>query len=332
MTTKPLAQEFLFQRIRELLPPQYSLADTVSEILHVSNDSAYRRIRNETPLLFEEAKLLCDHFKLSLDQLFQVNNNSVLFQSINLESMTNGFDNYLKGILYQLKGAAESAQSEIIYLTKDCPLFHNFAFQPLFAFRYFFWMKTILRNAEFQDEAFNFSALPAATQALGQEISKLYNNITSTEIWNTECMNSSILQIEYYKDAGYFSSASDIRAIYEALEETIHHLKRQAEIGVKFLPGENYKMKKKNYQFFYNRIILGDNTILLLNEQGKTIYLNYDVLNYMITRDIQFCNHAHLEMENLMKRSTLISETSEKQRNIFFGILLAKVIDRKKNL
>src|SRR5437773_8907719 len=91
MTTKPLAQEFLFQRIRELLSPQHSLADTVSDILHVSNDSAYRRIRNETPLLLEEAKLLCDHFGLSLDQLFHVNNNSVLFQTVLIDSHQNSF-------------------------------------------------------------------------------------------------------------------------------------------------------------------------------------------------------------------------------------------------
>jgi hypothetical protein len=47
------AQEFLFQRIKELLPPSESLTDVVSEILHVSSDSAYRRIRNETPLVLE---------------------------------------------------------------------------------------------------------------------------------------------------------------------------------------------------------------------------------------------------------------------------------------
>jgi hypothetical protein len=332
MTTKPLAQEFLFQRIRELLPPQYSLADTISEILHVSNDSAYRRIRNETPLLLEEAKLLCDHFKLSLDQLFQVNNNSVMFHRIILDSSENSFENYLKGILQQLKGATELAQTEIIYLTKDFPLFHMFAYEPFYSFRYFFWMKTILRHPDFQEIDFSFSLLPAHILSLGQEIIKLYNRVASTEIWNTECVNSTILQIEYYKDAGFFSSASDIRAIYDSAEETLNHIKIQAENGVKFSPGESSGMKKKNFRFFNNRIVLGDNTIILLNEQGKTVYLNYEVLNYMITRDTGFCNQAHLEMENLMKRSTLISETSERQRNIFFGILLGKIRDRKKNL
>jgi len=34
----------------------------------------------------------------------------------------------------------------------------------------------------------------------------------------------------------------------------------------------------------------------------------------------------------MMKKSTQISQTGEKQRNIFFGILLNKIKDRKKNL
>ena len=44
------SQEFLFHRIKELLPPHASLVDTVAEILHISSDSAYRRIRGETPV------------------------------------------------------------------------------------------------------------------------------------------------------------------------------------------------------------------------------------------------------------------------------------------
>ena len=56
--TTTLAQDFLFQRIKEMLPQHVSMVDVVSEVLHVSSDSAYRRIRGETPLVLEEAKQL----------------------------------------------------------------------------------------------------------------------------------------------------------------------------------------------------------------------------------------------------------------------------------
>jgi hypothetical protein len=50
------SQEFLFQRIKELLPPHASLVDTVANILHVSSDSAYTRYSRRNPDVLDEAR------------------------------------------------------------------------------------------------------------------------------------------------------------------------------------------------------------------------------------------------------------------------------------
>jgi hypothetical protein len=131
-------QEYLFQRIREKLTPEISLANRIAELLCVSNDSAYRRIRGETPLVLEEAKVLCDAYNISLDQLLQTKKNSVIFTSKPIDSSHYSFKNYLLDIRDQLKLLASFDQKEIIYLSKDFVLFHNFSSHFLFAFRYFF--------------------------------------------------------------------------------------------------------------------------------------------------------------------------------------------------
>jgi hypothetical protein len=325
------AQEFLFQRIKEILPPSASLTDAVSEILHVSNDSAYRRIRNETPLVLEEAKLLCDHFHLSLDQVLHIKSNSILFENIRINQQYS-YEKYLADLLKLVQYVNSFNQKEIIYLTKDLPFFHNFYFKPLISFRYFFWMKTILQHPDYVTKAIDINGVSPEIEAMSKELTKGYTQIPSTEIWNTECINSAISQIEFYKDRGLFSSAADIRLVYQSVEETIIHLKAQAEYGCKFLPGENPQTKKNNFNFFYNRVALADNTILVTTDNIKTVYLNYDVLNYMVTRDENFCNQCHEDLQNMMRKATVISRTSEKQRNIFFGILLAKIEDRKMKL
>ncbi len=71
---------------------------------------------------------------------------------------------------------------------------------------------------------------------------------------------------------------------------------------------------------------------MVVTDRVKTVFLNYDVLNYMYTRDETFTEPCYIDMQNMMKKSTLISQTGEKQRNIFFGILMNKIKDRKKNL
>lgn len=315
-----------------MLASSESLTDTVSEILHVSSDSAYRRIRNETPLVLDEAKLLCEHFHLSLDQVLNTRSNSVLFENVRINNQEYSYEAYLSDLIKLVQFINSFSQKEVIYLTKDIPIFHNFYFKPLIAFRYFFWMKTILQHPEYATRTIDLNDVPPAIETMSKELIKGYTGIPSTEILNTESINSLISQIEFYKDSGVFSSAADIQKVYEAVKETILHMKMQVEHGCKFMPGENPRTKKTNYNFFYNRVVLGDTTILVKTGDTKTVYLNYDVLNYMTTHDVNFCNQCDEDLQNLMRRATVISQSSEKQRNIFFGILLAKIEDRQKKI
>jgi hypothetical protein len=326
------SQEFLFQRIKELLPPNASLADTVAEILHISSDSAYRRIRGETPVVLDEARELCQHFKLSLDQLLHVQSGSTLFQNVRIDLKNYSYEKYLADLIRQVEYVNSFEQKEIIYLTKDMPIFHNFYYKPLIAFRYFFWMKNIIQHPDFQERDFELTCVSPEIEKLSRDLVFAYNKVPSAEIWNTESINAVILQIEFYKDAGFFSSAADIKAVYESLEETFVHLKNEAEYGCKFMPDENHESKKNNFRLFYNRVILGDNTIMVSTDGIKTVFINYDVLNYMVSKDEAFCNPLYADMQQMMKKSTLISQTSEKQRNIFFNIMLNKINERKKNL
>ena len=324
-------QDHLFQQIREKLPPSASLADVISDLLHVSTDSAYRRIRGETPLVLEEAAVLCKQFSLSLDTLLSLKGSAVTFMPTQLNNDHYTFEQYLKDILTSFQHIDAHQQKNIIYLTKDVPLFYHFMLRPLFAFRYFFWMKSILQHPDFIGLKFSMDFLPSHIERTGQEILKLYNNIPTTEIWNTECVNSVIGQIEYYREAGYFHSDEDVETVYDALRKTLEHLKTQAEYGCKFLPGENPLSKKNNYSLFYNRVVLGDNTILVETDGKRTLYLIYDVLNYMATQDTKFCQEVYTKMQMLIKRGTIISNVSEKQRSVFFNILLRKIPSRVLN-
>ena len=179
------AQEFLFQRIKEMLPPSVSLTDVVSEILHVSSDSAYRRIRNETPLVLQEAKQLCEHFGLSLDQVLSLKSNSILFENIRINNQQYSYKKYLSDIIGLLKQIGSFKHKEVIYLTKDVPLFHNFYFKPLIAFRFHFWMKTILQHPGYATKTIDLNGVSPEIETLSMELIKAYTQVPSIEIWNT---------------------------------------------------------------------------------------------------------------------------------------------------
>jgi len=77
---------------------------------------------------------------------------------------------------------------------------------------------------------------------------------------------------------------------------------------------------------------LGDNSFLVLLEGTKMALVTHTVINYMQTRDINFCENMYDYVQSLMKRSTLISKVSEKERSKFFRILKERIARRKETL
>src|SRR5664279_1657436 len=100
---QPGVQQIFFQHVKSNLAAHLSLVDEVAELLNISNDSAYRRIRGEKPLSFEELKILCAHYKISLDQLFHLNNNSFLFSGPLISKDNFGIEMYLENQMKKLK-------------------------------------------------------------------------------------------------------------------------------------------------------------------------------------------------------------------------------------
>src|SRR5215475_1504041 len=99
---QPDVQQLFFQHVKNNLPRHLSLVDEVAELLNISTDSAYRRIRGEKMISFDEIRTLCSHFKISLDQFFFLTSQSVLFTANNADSRNFSLDLQLRNILADL--------------------------------------------------------------------------------------------------------------------------------------------------------------------------------------------------------------------------------------
>jgi len=325
------AQQLLFQHLRENLPAEVSVADELASLLYISTDSAYRRMRGETPLTTDELAKVCTRFNLSIDQLLKLNTgNQTLFEVNRIQYPESSFELYLQTILKQMQDINSFAVKEIIYVSKDMPLFHFFHTSELLAFKHFFWMRTILQHPDYAHMSFNHSLTNNVITNTAKEILTLYNKIPSIEVWNIESINSTILQIEFYRNTNVFRSAADVKMLYDALDTAINHIENQAEHGSKFFINEPTTYKANNYQFFYNSVILADNTIFVTTDQHRKAFINYGVLNYLTTSDENFCLSVHNDLQNLMRKSTLISNGGARQRSMFFNSLREK-IDQNRN-
>src|SRR5215467_4912156 len=85
----------LFQHIKAKIPANLSLVDEIADVLDISNDSAYRRIRGEKEISFEEIQKLSNKFKISIDEVLNLKNNSMLFSGNLIQPDSFDFFKYL---------------------------------------------------------------------------------------------------------------------------------------------------------------------------------------------------------------------------------------------
>lgn len=318
-------QQKLFSHIKTFLPVHLSLTDEISSLLNIGNDSAYRRIRGETELSFSELQKLCSHFKLSLDQILQLKNDSVVFTANELNVSKIDFNSYINGVLNQLKYFNSFREKKLQYLSKDAPIFHFYLFPAIAAFKSFFWTRSILNDPAFSQRKFSMDdADSTENYKFGLQIVREYNEIPSMELWNYESINSTISQIEYYRTAGGFASRNDLVQVVESLIEMLEHLQLQAEKGQKFLPGSTDLSYRAPFHFFINELIIGNNTVMVQLNQLKIVFISYNILHTMHTSDTRFTEKAFQNFDMLASRSTLISGTGERDRSRFFQLLKDK--------
>ena len=318
-------QQLLFQHIKSILPSHLSLIDEVADILNISNDSVYRRVRGEKPITLDEVAKLASHYKLSLDQFLHLQTDSFIFTGRLANESVHIFESWMQETLKQVSFINSFSHKHMYYLAKDLPLMQQFLVPELTAFKSFFWRKSILHYDEMKGAKFSLKTINEDHILLGNKIIDTYNQVPSTEIWHIESINSTIRQIEFYRESHVFEREDDIKLLYESVLKLINHLELQAEAGLKFRIGEKPKAASAAYNLFNNELVLGDNTVLAELDEMKITFLNHSVINYVSTRDIEFNAHMQDAIKNLIKKSTQLSQVGEKERSRFFNRIRDKI-------
>lgn len=314
-------QVLFFQHVKQQLPAHLSLVDEIAELLHISNDSAYRRIRAEKPITFDELQKICSHYRLSLDQFLHLQNDSFIFSGKLVTSSDTFYNEWVNKIITDLTFMNTFEYKHLYYLTKDIPFITYFQYPELASFKSYFWMKSILNYEGLRGKKFSVGNLFTEFEERYKKIVKLYTQIPATEIWNTESVNTTIRQIEYCRASNGFESKTDIDLLYDQLKELIDHIERQAETGKKFIAGQNADDSAAEFHMFNNEVVIGDNTCLADLGKVKLTYLNHSVINFITTKDERFCEYIYQSIHNLIHKSSQISVVGEKDRNRFFNKL-----------
>jgi plasmid maintenance system antidote protein VapI len=315
----PLQAVFI-QKLKENLPKNVGLAEEMAEILEISTDSAYRRIRGETDLSIDEVYKLTKKYNISVDSAFSNLSDTVTFAYTKLTDSVENFEKYLSRILNHLKLLNTLDDRKIVYVAEEVPIFHSFFSKKFIEFKLFYWQRSVLNVPDYQGKKFEFGIVPNNLIDIASGCSQEYMKIPSVEIWTNETILTATKQLEFYVDSGVFKNKTDALEVLEEIKKMVQYLEQSAEIGRK-----EKGVKAENFQLYNSEVVLGTNCIYVKMPNVNYAYISFNTMNSLTTNNVEFCDETEHWMRNIIKKSTLISGVAEKERYRFFSAMYKNI-------
>jgi hypothetical protein len=298
--------------VKKRIPPQASFVDELAELLNISRDSAYRRIRGETILSLTEVNTLVAHYNLPIDTLLAAKTKTLLFQHQAVDFKDFTFSQWLQSLYDKLSiiTAYPAPNKELIYYAKDIPIFYYFAYRELSAFKMFFWMKSILCYPELENSKFKVNRVPRQDVALGERIWDQYAALPTTEIWSDETLNVTLKQILYYYESGHFENPADAHLLIDQFSALIENVRGWAS--------KKTKAKGARFDLYKNDILVGENTVFFKMGDKRIVFLSHNITDTLASSNEAFCAQTERFLNNLINQAPLLSGAATKERNAFF--------------
>ncbi|WP_298418276.1 hypothetical protein [uncultured Kordia sp.] len=303
-------QEFFLSKIKEVLPKNTSLIDTVAEVLDISYDAAHRRTSLKSKLSLEESIKLSRHFNMSIDQLYEIGlQNVVAVEKTQVITSQEDLETYFKASHENLRQILAMKDSEIIYSAKDLPIFYTSSDNLLSRFKMYVWLQ--LLSEENNGIAFENFAPSVSLVSAASRLGELYANLKVTEIWDITTINSTLKQIHFYYKSTLLTNdiaiklCNDLKKLVEMVEEKVAN--------------------DLQYQLYYNELLLMNNTVLVKTPIIKTLFVPYTILSYYKTSDTQTLTQVDQHLQRQMRNSKLLSSAGKKEQRIFFNKMYKKI-------
>jgi hypothetical protein len=308
-------QERFIKDLKSKFQNSTSFVDEVAEILDIGYDAAYRRINLKTNLSLEESVLLARHFKVSLNNLFEVGNpNSIITELPPQPKDEKALEMYFKVSLQNVLPLTKLKSAEIIWSGKDISLFHTLTDSYLARYKMYVWLKDL--NTEMAKSQISFDdwmkTIPDSLLESAIALGNVYKNINITELWNDNTVTGTLQQILYYFEAGLVSKEIALKICAD-----VHDVINQIEKETIKQTIEN--QNKENFFHLYKcDLHMLTNTVMVRTPYQKVFYSPFTVLSYFKIEHKETCQMMNDFLNKQMSNSKLLATSGERDRSLFF--------------
>jgi hypothetical protein len=300
-------QDLLLNAIRKQLNEGISIIDEIAQILNISYDASHRRVSNKSKFSIEETVVLCNHFKISMDNLFKNQQNIILEKTKSIQQIAD-YQTYFSEMASKINLNLKE-ENTLYYSAKDIPIFYTVGGSILSKFKMYVWYNLMTENELIAFEKFNIeNSLLNETSRLNE----IVNQVKIVEIWNDTTINSSLLQIVYYFESGLLNYLTS-KNLLEEITSIIQSIEKKCESST------------SDYQLYYNELLILNNNVLFASKSTKQAFIPYNMLGYFSTKNEKVTTEIYSYFTNQIKNSKSLQASGKKEQKMFFNKMYQKI-------
>jgi hypothetical protein len=194
----------LLAAIRQNLPEDITLSDALMDMLHISKEAAYRRLRGNARFSLDEAIQIADTLQVSLDHVLRPDTQQELAFELKPQRFyfeEESFPEYkrLDEFLYSLKKIARQPESEFAFTSNTFTLFPGHLFYQIFRYTTFKFMYVNENTQELKP--FKDIIVPQSFFKLNRDIVLATMNIKETSyIFYSKLLGDFVSEVRHFTD------------------------------------------------------------------------------------------------------------------------------------
>jgi len=301
-----LLNKNLLSAIKQQIADNESLACKLMNILFISKEAAYRRIRGEVPFTFFEAAKIANKLNISLDSVIGNSdpyNAPFSMNFLQYTDMNKYHYSFFEELIIGMQQIKDFPVSELGTSSNILPAYMTHKYESLFKFNVFKWGQYYTQS---DTKSFKELIFTDRLMFLNQQYAKLVKDIKVTEVvLDYMAFNYLCNDIIYFKENGILQNEcveilkKDLNLLIDDLEVILY--KGEYENGHKI----NIYISDLNFESSYHYVHMGTYHLALIDAFGMNDVSSNDKGVYSAVKDW---------ISSLKRFSTLISGTGEKFR------------------
>lgn len=308
MTSQKTRQQQFMRYVAQRLPAHLVPAIWLQELLGISRDAAYRRLRGDSLLSISEYLTVCQAAGLPLGLWSDLSETSAAPDTRSTRDLGQDLRRLAEEVSWQ-----HGPQTRATLASREIPSFHLFAYPELVAFRLYYWQRFLYQHPDWQTGTCDLAGmLPREREMIEQcqAISQQYRNCTVCEIWHPS-MTSHLSQQLHFLLRSQLISASDALRVQKAFQAMLQALEQAARAG-RFAQGGDY-------QLMFQTLHPHSHELLLEHQKQQALYIPLAQVGFVRVHDAQRVRQVSRWLQTIREQAQAWSGNDSPDRLAWFA-------------